>query len=138
MNKIKSRKTPLGLRVAALALGVALLVWLPFEDQNVIVVIIFAAALCVWFAVRYLWFIPPAQRRYALRCLLVGAAAGLALAPMAILLMIAKSGLHGHDVPDFTLTQITSILWRAPLWTIGGALVGFGGGLWRQIQLNEP
>jgi hypothetical protein len=103
----------------------------------VIVVIIFAAAVCVWFAVRYLWLISPAQGRHGFRSMLVGAAAGIATAPMVILLMIIKSGLHGHDVPDFTFTQIISILWRAPFWMVGGALVGLGVGLWRQIQMNE-
>jgi hypothetical protein len=130
-------RSPSGLlwfRLAVLAWGLLVLFWLPFEDLDQRWVIAFAAALCLLAAARFLlpsrtagqvsqpWWTAP----------LIGALAGACVAPLAVLLMWIKTGLHGHTSPDFTFDQVISILFRAPYWAAGGLLVGLGYALLRK------
>jgi hypothetical protein len=122
------RKTPAWLRLAALLLGVLLLLWLPVEDTGEIQVLVAAAAVSAWLAVRYLVSLPAPVKNPA-KHILVGTLAGLAITPLALFLMAFKTGLHGHESPDFTSEQIYFVISRTPLWGFAGLLLGLGSGM---------
>jgi hypothetical protein len=121
------------MRFLALALGAGLLFWLPVEDTHERWVILFSSAASAWGAAYVLTRLPPVspvrRRSFLLRCLLVGLLAGLAVAPLALGLMIFKTGLHSHGTPDFTIEQVASVLQRAPYFGISGLLLGLGSAL---------
>ncbi|MCJ7659847.1 MAG: hypothetical protein MUO67_11915 [Anaerolineales bacterium] len=121
--------TPRWMRLLALVLGITLLLWFPVEEISQLSVVLFAALISAWFALRALLPVQPGERYYLVRHLLVGALAGLAVAPLAFLLMALKTGLHSHSAPDFTFEQIQVLLFRTPLWVIVGLLLGLGGSL---------
>lgn len=119
------------MRLLALVLGIALLLWFPKEDVSQLSVVLFAALISAWLALRSLLPVQPGGRYYLVRYLLVGALAGLAVIPLALLLMALKTGLHSHSAPDFTYVQMQVLLFRTPMWVIVGLLLGLGGSLFR-------
>ena len=123
--------TPAYLRLLALVLGIAVLIWLPIEDVSENSVVLFAALVSVWLALRYLILVQPGVPHYFLRHLLAGALAGLAITPFALFMMALKTGLHGHSAPDFTFMQIQVIVYRTPIWILVGLLLGLGVALLR-------
>lgn len=122
-------------RLAALLIGVVVFFWLRVEDDNAI-----AAAVCAFLSTclivtgwawrkaggrSYSW------RRLMATCAALGGLVGLGTAASAALLMLIKNGLHGHLFPDFPFGMIAGVLALAPIWTIGGGLVGLGiGAVW--------
>lgn len=122
-------------RLAALLIGVVVFFWLRVEDDNAI-----AAAVCAFLSAclivtgwawrkaggrSYSW------RRMLATCAALGGLVGLGTAASAALLMLIKNGLHGHLFPDFPFGMIAGVLALAPIWTIGGGLVGLGiGAVW--------
>lgn len=123
------RKTPAWLRLTALLLGIYLLLWLSFEDKDVTRVLLSAVAVNAWIALRYLVRLPASARKGILRQSLVGILAGLAVTPMALFLMAFKTGVHGHESPDFTAEQIFAVIRGTPVWAGAGLLLGLGSGL---------
>jgi len=119
------------MRLLALVLGIALFLWLPVEDVSQLSAVLFAALISAWLALRTLLPIQPGGRYYLVRHLLVGALAGLAVIPLALFLMVPKTGLHRHSAPDFTYEQIQVLLFQTPMWVIVGLLLGLGGSLFR-------
>jgi hypothetical protein len=127
----------------AVLLGIALFIWLPFEDTRLNLVLLFSAALVLLFLSRYLlskhaahWLAAISQPGsgslpgvvfYAL----FGLVAGLAVTPGAILLMVFKIGVHSHPVPDFSIDQVMWVIQRTPAWGLGGLLLGLGIGLFQ-------
>jgi hypothetical protein len=67
----------------------------------------------------------PSISRWLLLCALAGAVLGLLFGPLTILLMVLKTGLHGHG-PEFTPEEINWIIDRIPLFMILGALITSG------------
>jgi hypothetical protein len=65
---------------------------------------------------------------------LAGLLSGLAVTPLALLLMAFKSGVHGHGLPDFTPNQVTLVLLSTPAWAAAGLLVGLGIALWMKAR----
>jgi hypothetical protein len=130
----RSASSPLWFKLAALAWGVLALLWLPVEDLDLRWVSTFAAALCALAAARFTLPSPTAGQKNRPWWLdpLIGLLAGLCVPPLAVLLMIFKSGLHGHTIPDFTPDQIFSVLYQAPYWAAGGLLIGLGLGIFRK------
>jgi hypothetical protein len=122
-------KTPFWLRLSALLLGIYLLSWLPFEDQDETRVLLSAVAVNAWIGIRYLVRFPFPSRKGLFSYTLVGFLAGLAVTPMALFLMAFKTGIHSHGSPDFTAEQILAIIYGTPIWAGAGLLVGFGGWL---------
>ena len=118
------------MRISGLVLGIIVLVWVPFEEQSELGVLVISGTICAWTAVWILAKTIDSDRQLILRHCLVGAGAGLAIAPTAILLMAIKSGIHGHGTPDFTVAQMQFVLSRTPFLILSGALVGLGSGLW--------
>lgn len=137
MNKPDFPGGKIWFRATAVLLGFGLLVWLTIEDQNTLSVIIFAGAICAWLGARILIFPPASRKQLIVRHILAGLGAGLLLAPIAVLLMALKTGIHGHGTPDFTVAQIQSVLSRTPYFALSGFLLGLGSGLWRLARI-EP
>lgn len=119
------------MRLAAIILGLAFLLWLPFEDVALKTVFTFALAISSWWGARLLVSVPLDPKRSLVRHLLVGLLTGLAVTPIALGLMAFKTGIHGHGAADFTTTQIGAVIRRTPVWIGGGALIGLGSALWR-------
>lgn len=119
------------MRLAAIALGLAFLLWLPFEDVDLNYVYFFALAISSWWGVRLLISVPPDPKSSLARHLLVGLLAGLAVTPLALGLMAFKTGIHGHGAADFTPAQISAVIHRTLVWIGGGVLISLGSALWR-------
>ena len=131
MTRTYLTATPRWMRLLALALGIALLLWLPREDVSEQSVTLFAALISAWLALRYLLSVRPGEIHYLLRHLLAGALAGLAVTPLAVFLMALKTGLHSHSTPDFTYERMQVVLYRTPIWVLVGLLIGLGVALLR-------
>lgn len=112
--------------MAALALGILGIFWVPVEDLNDHYAVLFAAAICTLMAARWVVSVSAQKRPRFIFYIIIGLLAGLAVSPLAVLLMAFKIGLHGHPVPDFTFAQITAVALRTPIWTMGGGLIGLG------------
>ena len=129
-----SPSIPLWLRLAGLVIGASIFIWVPFEDQGIQWVLLLSAAICGWFATRILLNHTTRNWSNVIRHSLIGGLAGLAVAPLAFLLIIMKNGLHAHGTPDFTVDQIQTLFNLVPYLSISGLLIGFGCGLWRVVR----
>jgi hypothetical protein len=136
MTLLAASRELFGLRIAGFLIGAAVLLWLPFEDVSAAVVLLFAAAINAWWGARLLLATPNDRRALLLRYALVGMLAGLAVTPVALLLMAFKSGAHGHNLPDFSYDQILAVILRTPVWTAAGLLLGLGGALLRLSRMK--
>lgn len=126
-------KLRLGLRWAAISLGVAMIIWLPIEDVNLNAVVSFSVLILVWGASN---FLIGKDSELNVRIFgWTGVLIGVAVGPLAVLLILIKGGLHSHGFLDFSLGQITRLLYTIPLWGIGGLFVGlFMGLMYRRYQ----
>jgi hypothetical protein len=122
--------------MAALLIGAVLLLWLPVEEVSAAGALVFAGAINAWWGTRLLLDAPADRRALLLRYALVGALAGLAVSPVALLLMIFKSGLHSHNQPDFTPGQMLAVIQRTPVWAAAGLLVALGSALLRLARMK--
>lgn len=118
-------------RITGLILGIAIFLWLPVEDQNELPVIIFSAIICTWASTKFLVSQNQNDMQLVVRHTLVGIAGGLAIAPVAMLLMAIKTGIHGHETPDFLIGQMKMVLSRSFYFVISGLLVSLGVAMWR-------
>jgi hypothetical protein len=109
------------LRLAGLGLLAAFLAWLPVEDVRAGWPLGLAAGGCAWGA----WAVQVRRGWRGGRLAALGTAAGLAVAPLAVGLMLFKSGLHAHGFLDFGPGELLAMLAGAPLWMAAGALVGW-------------
>ncbi len=129
-----SSKGRFWLRLSGLLLGLAILIWLSIEDQSELLVLVFSGAICIWIASRLLLNPPQSDQQLILRHGIVGIGAGLLLAPLAVLLMAIKSGIHGHSNPEFSAAQIQSVILRTPYFILSGFLIALGIGIWRLVK----
>lgn len=113
-------------RLAGLALGALSLLWLPAEDVHAGMPLGLAAGYCAWGA----WALWARRGWRGGRLVALGAATGLAAAPLAAVLMVFKSGLHAHGFPDFGPRQLLEMLATTPAWAAAGGLAG-GLAAWR-------
>lgn len=137
MDQLEVSGGKIWFRVTAILLGISLLVWLAVEDRNTLSVIIFSGLICTWLGARILFTLSINRKYLIMRYVLVGFGAGLILAPIAVLLMALKTGIHGHGEPDYTIAQIQVVLSKTPYFVLAGTLFGLGSGLWR-LARNEP
>ena len=110
------------MRLGAILLGVMILFWLSLEDrderQAVFLAVLLSTLGAVATRMRF------SKRIYGYWYLLLGVVFGFLVPMLAVLLMVVKTGLHGHSVPDFTLAQISAVLRLIPVWSVVGLLVG--------------
>jgi hypothetical protein len=129
-----------GLRILSLLAAVAFIVWIiPEGDirQTVVLAMLLsiAAAGQLWqhrLAGRHL-----SLRRWLLMTALTGLLVGLGTAVLALLLMVIKTGLHGHG-PEFTAEEFDWVLRQAVVWTLAGLLAGVGAGALAAALRAEP
>ncbi|MCJ7534654.1 MAG: hypothetical protein MUO57_03880 [Anaerolineales bacterium] len=131
MNPATPDKKKTWLRFTGLVLGMGILVWLPVEETSELGALVISGLICTWGGVWLLLKPAPDDKHLIMRYVLVGGGAGLLLAPLAMLLLAFKSGIHGHGTPDYTVSQLRDVLCRIPYFVLGGSLVGLGSGLWR-------
>jgi hypothetical protein len=124
-------------RVTGLFLGLGILIWLTIEEQSELFVVAASGAVCAWIASRLLLTLPHSDRQLILRHGLVGLGTGLLVAPIAILLMAIKSGIHSHNIPEFSVAQMQSVLLRIPYFIVSGFLIALGFGLWRLVKRSD-
>lgn len=111
---------------------IIVLSWLPIEDAGEWFVIILAAAISTWLGVRFLFKSALNKQRLVLTHSITGLVAGLAVSLVAIILMAVKTGLHGHDEPDFSPEQIVTVLNLTPFFGVSGMFMGLGSGIIRK------
>jgi hypothetical protein len=126
--------TPLWLRYAAILVGILFLVWLPLEDTHEGWVISLSAAFCAWWAARYLSMPNHSVYPLWLRYTAAGFIAGISITPLALLLMVFKNGVHGHEFPDFSPQQMAWVVEYTPVWASAGILIGLGAGIWKMAR----
>jgi len=122
------------LRVMAVLLGVAILLWIPFEDTSTIWVRLFALLVCSLAAIYISVKITTEKRRRWVIYPALGLLTGLLVTPAAILLMAFKSGIHGHSSPDFTPAQVSSVLSSWLIWVLVGLLAGLAVAIWQKVR----
>ena len=137
MSSSPGTKGKFWLRISGLILGIGVLVWLPVEERSELGVLLISGAICTWSAIWLLSRPVPDDKHLIMRHVLVGTGAGLLIAPVAILLMAFKSGIHGHGTPDFTISQMQDVLSRIPYFVLSGFLVGLGSGLWQLARRDK-
>lgn len=114
------QRSPVWMRATGLLIGFLFLVWLPFEDVNVLFTVVLASTIGIWLLLRFLL-----QKEFSLQGFAVsGAVAGLCVSPLAITMMAFKSGIHAHGFSDFVLPQINTVLAATPWFIVGGLLLG--------------
>jgi hypothetical protein len=113
------------LRALSLLLGALVLFWLPIEDTSIRAPLLLAAAASTLLALHTYYRLRSGRSRGAAGGTIVLAGlAGLAVGPLAVLLMVFKSGLHGHGFPDFSPAELLQVLQDTPRWTLAGLLIG--------------
>lgn len=117
-------------RLAWFLSGLFWLAWLGYEDRGLTAVVLLAGCLGAalgltgwarWGEVQAGW------RPAAVRGALLGVVAGASVAPLAALLILVKTSLHAHPVPDFTAADLGRVLSVWPAWTGAGMLAGLAG-----------
>jgi hypothetical protein len=125
------------LRTSGLLLGIVVLIWLPIEESSALGMLVVAVLICTWAGIWLLLKTDSYKEHGIIRHMLIGGGAGFLVAPLAILLMAIKTGIHGHGVPDFTIEQMQAVLSRMPYFIFGGLLVGAGIGLLRATKQDQ-
>jgi hypothetical protein len=110
----------------AILLSIAILLWLPFEDNSESQALIFAVALSTLLTTRYLPQNNSNSTVRVFRHLAIGGLAGAAVTPIALLLMVFKTGIHGHGISDYSTEQIVHVVLITPVWIIVGIIAGLG------------
>lgn len=123
-----------GLRIMAILLGIAILLWTPFEDTGTVWVRLFGVLICTLAAVTAGVMIPAGMRQHWAAWPLIGLVAGLLVTPAAILLMAFKSGMHGHGNPEFTPAQVSAVLSSWSIWALAGLLAGLAAATWQKVR----
>lgn len=133
----KRGATSLQMRFLAIILGIVLLFWLSIEDTSETWAILFSIAISACLAIVFLGANRLSVRSLLYNCILIGTLAGILVTPIALLLMVFKTGLHGHEAPDYTAQQFISVVRRMPVWIVGGFFIGLGSGIWITRQQSE-
>jgi hypothetical protein len=125
------------LRIVAITIAVFFFLWLPIEDVHERTVVLLAILIAAWTGVRFLLLLSNDGKAFLIYHAVIGLLCGLGISPLAVGLMAIKTGLHGHEVPDFTPQQIQGVIWLAPYYGISGLLIGLGSGLLRKLLVKN-
>lgn len=121
------------LRLAALAYGGLLLLWMPLEDHATWPVALLGVALSILIGgltiSAKLAHYRIVARHIPAALLLLGGLVGLGASIGAAALMFFKNAWHAHLFLDYPPAMMLDMLARAPVWALAGALIGLGLGL---------
>ena len=123
------------MRAAWTTVGLASFIWLGWEDPSPVVVILLASLISVAWASTLIKRGALAAQTGLLRWILMCGLLGAAVGPLAAVLMVLKTGLHGHAPPDFTIEDVLRALRLIPAWAASGALLGLAG--WLGTRLTD-
>ena len=117
-------------RLAWFLAGLFWLAWLGYEDRGLTAVVLLAG--CIGAASGLsAWKRSGAGQAGGwsawMRGAVLGGLAGASVAPLAALLILVKTSLHAHPVPDFTAADLGRVLEVWPAWTGAGLLAGLAG-----------
>lgn len=126
------------MRILGILLGGCLFLWLQFEDSGELWVLLFSAAISILTAWQVWLRLNSRFGRRAYWLPLAGFLAGLVITPAALLLMALKTGLHGHQGPDFSGDQILAIVRGTHAWLISGLIIGIGLELLFKANSSQP
>jgi hypothetical protein len=126
--------TPLWMRFLTISFAILLLLWLSVEDSTENIAVLFAALICTWITTAILLRIKSKTTISNYFYIMAGFLAGAGITPVALLLMIFKTGLHSHSIPDYTNGQILSVIQKTPIWLISGIFIGMGIGMWLKSE----
>lgn len=123
-------------RAAWVLTGAAFLIWLAVEDRGLMAVQWIGAAIVAsgLLTIRARRPTPAGWAWWLAR----GAAAGALVGVAAAILILVKTGAHAHPLPDFTATDVTTVLGRMPLWALLGGIAGLGGFLLDRAGARQP
>lgn len=114
----------LRVRILEIALGVALLIWLPFEDTSTrlsLLMAIPAAALMGYHVLRAF------HGQTLLSFVGAGLFSGISVTPIAAGFMLVKIGLHSHgNTADFTFEDFSQVFDRTLFLGAAGLCIGAG------------
>ena len=114
-------------QIAVLGMVGLVLVWLPFEDQSILIPILLAIPVAGLIACLY-------QQRLRVGLIVCGLVGGLVVAPTTLLWMAFKTGVHGHGAADFTASQIICVIQGTPAWILAGGLLGWR---WQKLRSRQ-
>jgi hypothetical protein len=120
-----------GLRGATLLLGVLLLVWIAPEGRLWLEMGLGVATTAVILAHLFQYFLGGrvlSVKAWVGATAVTGFLFGLGCGLMTLLLMVLKTGLHGHG-PEFSPAEINWVWGQIPLWGLVGLLGGLGLGM---------
>lgn len=121
---MKPENARLRARILFIALAVAVVFWLPVEDQTPLAAQFFGVMGAAALGVRVFPFL---HGRQWITHAGWGLACGLLVAPAAAALMVIKIGLHAHGgIPDFSPEDFLTVLIRTPIFIAGGILIATG------------
>jgi hypothetical protein len=108
--------------------GLLSFIWIGVEDRTNRPVIIIAVTLAIAIGLT-LYNRMVQDERSGERSLLwvtigVGFISGLLVPIAAVILMLVKTSLHSHVVPDFSVDDVIAVLLRTPVWVISGLMIG--------------
>jgi hypothetical protein len=108
------------MKAASFILILLFLVWLPIEDTHIWA----SAALAIGAGALLAFHFAPRFRSTSwFGALFMGAMLGGSLPLLTIFLMAFKSGLHAHGFADFTLRQLSAVLYSIPVTILIGLLI---------------
>lgn len=114
-------KAPLWLRWIGISIGALGFIWLPIEDQSLWFATLLSAAVSAWLALRYIYNQTDSPSLKKLST--IGVLSGALVTPMAVILIVFKSGLHSHGFLEFPLSKLVSYLINTIWWSLLGILV---------------
>ncbi len=134
---------PKAFRWIVIITGIALFLWLSREDNSVRSVTFYGLmvallALVAWIADRFGGQTLRPSRLIPFAAL-IGAGLGLSTGLATTTLMLLKSAMHSHVVPDYPPGLMAATLERIPAWSVAGALTGLALALlWIATRTPEP
>jgi hypothetical protein len=114
------------------------MIWLSVEDQATTSALLFGTLICLAAAIYILRRLSPDPcrdiwRRYSISAISVGFCAPV----LSVLLMLFKSGLHGHGFPDYSFQEYLHIVQVAPAFILAALLLGLVAGAWRAYTCGQ-
>jgi hypothetical protein len=113
-------------RLIWLLVGAVFLIWIGVEGDAIWPVLLLAAGVSGAAGLSWLLRRQAATGKPTHPTLVVfaGALAGVATSPIAVLLILIKTSLHDHPMPDFAPADLLAILYAGPAWALAGLCIG--------------